>query len=224
MSSPKEREYRLVRFYQRYNEQHGTNLNNPKDILNLQRKTQMQEFTSEITKKIIALTAKTLKVKRSDLMSDELGALLNKLGVKDIILIDGVEMTLYSGCIYNFDCKGKGRKHTDGKDVKPDLKLHVAFSLSNMNFEYIRITESCGNDKKQVLLEKFRNCLLIMDRGHVENSLEERISSTKGNNYLIKGKFNMVGTVLKAYDVNGRERPKYIGRKISRFQNIFTLI
>ena len=215
MSSPKEREYRLVRFSQRYNELHGTNLD-AKNIHNHLRKPEMLEFTSEITKEIIALTANTLKVKRSELMSDELGALLNKLGVKDIILIDGVEMTLYPGCIDNFECKGKGRKHTDGKDAKPGLKLHVAFSLVKMTFEYIQVTEACGNEKKQVLPEKFRNSLLIMDRGYVEDTLEDRITSTNGNKFLIKGKCNMAGTVLKAYDVNGRGRRKYIGRKVSQ--------
>lgn len=215
MLSPKEREYRLVRFSQRYNEKHGTSLD-PKNIHNQLRKPQMLEFTSEITKEIIALTANTLKVKRSELMSDELGALLEKLGVKDIILIDGVEMTLYPGCIDNFECKGKGRKHTDGTEAKPRLKLHVAFSLCKMIFEYIQVTEACGNEKEQVLPESFHNCLLIMDRGYVADSLENRISNTNGNKFLIKGKRNMAGTVLKAYDVNGRLRPKYTGRKVSQ--------
>lgn len=121
----------------------------------------MLEFTSEITREIIALTANTLKVKRSELMSDELGALLDKLGIKDVILIDGVEMTLYPGCIDNFECKGKGRKHTDGTEAKLGLKLHVAFSLCKMIFEYIQVTEACGNEKEQELPERFHNCLLM---------------------------------------------------------------
>ncbi|MBQ9222087.1 hypothetical protein [Succinivibrio sp.] len=87
MTSPKEREYRLVRFSQRYNEKHGTSLDH-KNIHNQLRKPGMLEFTSEITKEIIALTANTLKVKRSELMSDDLCALLKKLEVKDLILID----------------------------------------------------------------------------------------------------------------------------------------
>ena len=55
-----------------------------------------------------------------------------------------------------------------------------------------------------------------MDRGYVADTLEERISSTNRNKFLIKGKRNMAGTVLKAYDVNGRLRPKYTGRKVSQ--------
>ena len=215
MLSPKEREYRLVRFSQRYNEKHGTSLDH-KNIHNQLRKPEMLEFTSEITKEIIALTANTLKVKRSELMSDDLCALLKKLEVKDIILIDGVEMTRYPGCIDNFECKGKGRKHTDGTEAKPGLKLQVAFSLCKMTFEYIQVTEACGNEKEQVLPERFHNCLLIMDRGYVADTLEDRISSTNRNKFLIKGKRNMAGTVLKAYDVNGRLRPKYTGRKVSQ--------
>lgn len=45
MLSPKEREYRLVRFSQRYNEKHGTSLD-PKNIHNQLRKPEMLEFTS----------------------------------------------------------------------------------------------------------------------------------------------------------------------------------
>ena len=205
----------MVRFSQRYNEKHGTNLDH-KNIHNQLRKPEMLEFTSEITREIIALTANTLKVKRSELMSDDLCALLKKLEVKDIILIDGVEITLYPGCIDNFECKGKGRKHTDGTEAKPGLKLHVAFSLCKMSFEYIQVTEACGNEKEQVLPERFHNCLLIMDRGYVADTLEDRISNTNRNKFRIKGKLNMAGTVLKAFDVNGRSRPKYTGRKVSQ--------
>ena len=60
-----------------------------------------------------------------------------------------------------------------------------------MTFEYIQVTEACGNEKEQELPERFHNCLLIMDRGYVEDSLENRISNTNGNNFLIKGKCNM---------------------------------
>lgn len=87
-----------------------------------------------------------------------------------------------------------------------------------MTFEYIQVTEACGNEKEQGLPERFHVCLLIIDRGYVADSLEVRITNTNRNKFLIKGKRNMAGTVLKAYDVNGRLRPKYIGRKVSLLQ------
>ena len=56
----------------------------------------MFDFTSAINWQNIALTANTLKAIFSKLMSDEIGVLLSKLGVKDNILIDGFEMILYT--------------------------------------------------------------------------------------------------------------------------------
>ena len=62
-------------------------------------------------------------------ISGDLNSLLVKLGVDDIILIDGTEIELSYSCAYNFDCKGKGRPHTDGTPARPGFKLHIAFSL-----------------------------------------------------------------------------------------------
>ena len=68
-------------------------------------------------------------------------------------------MTLYPGCIDNFVCKGKGRKHTDGAEAKSGFKPLVAFSLCKLVFDYIQVTEACVNEPKQVLM-RFHNRLL----------------------------------------------------------------
>ena len=101
----------------------------------------------------------------------DLDTLLSELKVKDIILIDGTEIDLSYSCIDNFSCKGKGRLRLDGKPPRPGLKLHVAFSLVKHTFEYVEITEAVGSERECVYPDKFSNCLIIADRGYVNEEL-----------------------------------------------------
>lgn len=78
------------------------------------------------------------------LISGDLKDLLELLGVDDIILVDGTEKDLSYSCADNFDCKGKGRLHADGSAPRPDLKLHIAFSVLRQIFIYVEITEAVG--------------------------------------------------------------------------------
>lgn len=213
MVSPKEREFRLLRFVNLYNERYGTDLA-AKNIYDQLCKPEMLEFTTRITKEALGVVAHKLGVKIRSELPEDLNKLLEMLKVEDIILIDGVEISLYPGCIDNFDCKGKGRKTKEGEEPKPGMKLHVAFSLVQMSFEYVEVTGACGSERAQVLPERFKNCLLIMDRGYVEDELEQNIKAT-GNKFLIKGKRNMAGEIVRAYDKHGKERERYRGWKVS---------
>lgn len=214
MSSPKEREFRLVRFAERYNQLYHTNLA-AKNIYDQLCKDEALAFTSQVTKEVLAVVQNRLAPKLKQALPTSLDSLLKQLRVQDVILIDGVEISIFPGCIENFDCKGKGRNRLDGSPARPGLKLHVAFSLVSMSFVYIEVTGACGNEKAQVLAERFHNSLLIMDRGYVNDELEFTIRHTNGNQFIIKGKRNMAGCVIQAFREDGKRRDKYIGMKVS---------
>ena len=213
MTSPKEREFRLIRLAMKYNEETGSNLA-PKNIYDQLCKPEAKEFTKRITTELLHVVSNIVGEQIKGALPTDIHELLRLLKVNDIILIDGVEVALFPGCAANFDCKGKGRKNLDGSDAKPGLKLHVAFSLLTMTFSYVEVTGACGNEKQQVLPERFDNCLLIMDRGYVNDELEQRISSNGKNKYIIKGKRNMAGTIIRAFKPNGKEATKHIGKKV----------
>ena len=107
------------------------------------------ENTLELVKRMLsdlmkALSGKSLRRKIKNLFSEDLQSLLEKLGVDDIILIDGTEIDVSYSCIDNFDCQGKVRPHDDGTPPRPGLKLHIAFSFLKQSFEYVEITEAVG--------------------------------------------------------------------------------
>lgn len=71
------------------------------------------ENTLEVVNRMLsdlmkALSGKSLHRKIKNLISEDLQSLLEKLGVDDIILIDGTEIDVSYSCIDNFDCQGKG--------------------------------------------------------------------------------------------------------------------
>ena len=72
------------------------------------------------------------------------------------------------------------------------LKLHVAFSLKKQSFEHISVTQAVDSERAQVLPERYRNVLFIMDAGHCGHELENKIVAS-GNHFLIKGKSNAAG-------------------------------
>lgn len=135
-------------------------------------------------------------------ISGDLDSLLVKLGVDDIILVDGTEIELSYSCADNFDCKGKGRPHADGTPPRPGLKIHIAFSLLKQSFVYVEITEAVGSERNSVLVDRFKNCLIIFDRGYVDEELEQRINESDIL-YLIRGKTNTAATVDKAIGDDG---------------------
>ena len=99
--------------------------------------------------------------------------------------------------------------------------LHSLYS--NRSFQYIQANESCGNEKEQVLAEGFYNSLPIMDKGYVADNIEDSITNTNGNNFLIKENRNIAGTVPKSQEVNDRLGAKYTGRKASQLQKYLLL-
>lgn len=87
-------------------------------------------------------------------------------------------------------------------NTRPDLRLHIAFSFLKQSFEYVEITEAVGSERDSVLVDRFHNCLIICDRGYIDEELEQRITDS-GNLYLIRCKTNTAATVDKAIGDDG---------------------
>ncbi|MBQ3678363.1 MAG: transposase [Succinivibrio sp.] len=142
--------------------------------------------------------------------------LLKKLQVDDIIMVDGCEVVLDDDAYANFktlgfNCSGKGRKHKDGAEPSPALKLHVAYSLKYQTFVHIDITGVCESERAHVPFGDFRNTLFVMDRGYAGDELEEEIEAS-GNYFLIRGKKSTAGKITFLSDFYGREvHDKYDG-------------
>ena len=168
----KKSEFTLCSMHESYNRLHPDNTLSHKCI-----HKQLQSDESLNTVKILLSEALSLyqskafyrELKKS--LPEDLDKLLTELKVKDIILIDGTEIDLSYSCADNFSCKGKGRLRLDGKPPRPGLKLHVAFSVIKHTFEYIEITEAVGSERDCVHPERFNNCLIIADRGYVNEEL-----------------------------------------------------
>ena len=82
--------------------------------------------------------------------------LIDTLGVSDIILIDGTEISVRNSLSAQCECKGK---------LHAGLKLHVAFSLKKQSFENINVTQAVDSERAEVLPEHYKNVLFIMDAG-----------------------------------------------------------
>ena len=119
--------------------------------------------------------------------------LMKALGVDDIILVDGTEIAVRESLATECECKGK---------FHAGLKLHVAFSLKKQSFEHISVTQAVDSERAQVLPERYRNVLFIMDAGYCGHELENKIIAS-GNHFLIKGKTNDAGKVVLAWDDKG---------------------
>ena len=128
-----------------------------------------------------------------------------KLGLNDIILIDGTEINVRETLSKEYDCKGK---------YHAGLKLHVAFSLKKQSIEYISLTAAVDSERAQVIPENYHNTLFIMDAGYMGRELEERIVNS-GNHFLIKGKVNSCAKVIYAHDDHGKLISSCFGCKVS---------
>ena len=71
-----------------------------------------------------------------------------KLGLNDIILIDGTEINVRETLSKECDCNGK---------YHAGLKLHVAFFLKKQSIEYISLTAAVDSERTQVMPENYRN-------------------------------------------------------------------
>ena len=119
--------------------------------------------------------------------------LMQELGVDDIILVDGTEISVRGSLAKECECKGK---HHAG------LKLHVAFSIKKQSFEHISVTQAVDSERAQVFPKKYKKVLFIMDAGYCSHELEEQIVAS-GNHFLIKGKTNCAGKIELALDDKG---------------------
>ncbi|MDD6067908.1 MAG: transposase, partial [Succinivibrio sp.] len=90
--------------------------------------------------------------------------------------------------------------------------LHLLRSL-HIVFEYIEVTEAVGSERDCVHPERFKNCLIIADRGYISEDLEKRITDS-GNLFLIRGKANTAGVITECFDDNGQNITKYIGKTV----------
>ena len=181
----------------------------------LQSRNTLEVIKIMLSQLMTASFGKSFIRKIKSLISEDLKSLLEELGVDDIILIDGTEIDVSYSCVNNFDCQGKGRPHDDGTPPRPGLKLHIAFSFLKQSFEYIEITEAVGSERDSVLTDRFHNCLIICDRGYVDEVLEDRIDAS-GNLYLIRGKSNTAATIDKAFGDDGKLIPKLKGKTVKK--------
>ena len=178
------------------------------------------DLITELTKRLVddalAQIAPKLKGQAESIVADALiRELLAKFHFDDIILLDGTEIALRKGCALNFACErsSKGRPGKNGEPARPTLKLHVAYSVLRNTIVYIEITEGCSSERAEVFPDRFKNCLLIMDRGYVSAELEKKIEES-GNYYLIKGKSDSAGEILAAHDGNGSELEDLAGKDV----------
>lgn len=148
-------------------------------------------------------------------ISGDLKSLLIKLGVDDIILVIGTEIDLSYSCADNFDCEGKGRPHTDVTPARPGLKLHIAFSLVKQSIVYMEITEAVGSERNSVLVDRYKNSLIICDRGYVDEELEQRINES-GILYLIRGKLSTAATIDKVFGDDGKTITEFKGKRVNK--------
>lgn len=171
------------------------------------------EVVKTIVEQTSSLFSNKIARKLKKYHSEEFMTLLNTLRVKDIILIDGTEIDLQYSCAANFGCQGKGRDRLDGSPARPGAKLHVAYSLVQQTFIYIDISESVVSERERVFKEYLKDCLLIADRGYIDEELEKALTEA-GVQFLIRGRGNTNGTIVEAYADDGSKLNDYIGKKL----------
>lgn len=184
----------------------------------LQSGNTLEVIKTMLSELMTASFGKSFLKKIKKFISGDLKSLLDKLGVDDIILVDGTEIDLSYSCADNFDCKGKGRPHADGSAPRPGLKLHIAFSVLRQSFVYVEITEAVGSERDSVLTDRFHNCLIICDRGYVDEKLKHRIADS-GNLYLIRGKLSTVATIDRAIGDDGKSIPEFKGKTVNKLSS-----
>ncbi|MGN0902652.1 MAG: IS4 family transposase [Succinivibrio sp.] len=181
----------------------------------LQSGNTLKVIKTMLSELMTASFGKSFLKKVKKLISGDLKTLLEKLRVDDIILVDGTEIDLSYSCADNFDCKSRGRPHADGSAPRPGLKLHIAFSVLRQSFIYVEITEAVGSERDSVITDRFHNCLIICDRGYVDDELEQRITDS-GNLYLIRGKLSTAASIDRAIGDDGKSIPEFKGKTVNK--------
>ncbi|MDD7022812.1 MAG: transposase [Aeromonadales bacterium] len=182
-------------------------------------------FFQAASAELLALVSKDAGRKlKAAMKGTPLAEMMRMLGVDDIVLYDGTEVSLRPGCINNFDCKGKGPVQRGRGEVSNSaVKVHVAYSLLRRCYVSLDITSAVHSERECVHFSDFRNTLFIMDRGYSSLELEHAIEAS-GNHYLVRGKINSAGTILKASAPGGTARPELEGLKVSSLKGDEDLI
>ena len=213
-SSTRSSEFTLNDFHMNYNRNQAKALKMSHKCIHKQLDSdEALAVVKTIVEQSISLFSHKLAKKIKKYLSEDLTTILEAIGVKDIILIDGTEIDLQYSCAANFGCQGKGRDRLDGESARPGAKLHVAYSLIQQTFIYIDISEAVGSERDRVLKEYLKDCLLIADRGYIDEELEQSLSE-EGIQFLIRGKVNTNGTIIEAFAEDGSRLNEYIGKKL----------
>lgn len=213
-SSTKKSEFTLCSLHDSYNRLNPEKSMSHKCIHKQLQNEKTLDVMKSLLSEIMTLPSASSFIKKiKKALPENLSKLLKQLKVNDIILIDGTEIDLSYSCANNFYCKGKGRPHLDGTTARPGLKLHIAFSMVKQTFEYFEITEAVGSERACVYPEKFKNTLIIADRGYIDEELEQRIADS-GNFFLIRGRNNTTGIINSAYSDSGEELSNLIDKTI----------
>lgn len=213
-SSRRSSEFTLNDFHLNYNRNQEETLRMSHKCIHKQLDSdQALEVVKTIVEQSISLFSHKIAKKLQQHLCADLATLLETLRVKDIILIDGTEIDLQYSCAANFGCQGKGRDRLDGSSARPGAKLHVAYSLVQQTFIYIDISEAVGSERDRVFKEYLKDCLLIADRGYIDEELEHSLTES-GVQFLIRGKINTNGTIIKAFAEDGSIIREYAGKKL----------
>ncbi len=182
-------------------------------------------FFRAATAELLDLVSKDAGRKlKAAMKGSPLATMMRMLGVDDIVLYDGTEVSLRPGCTSNFDCKGKGPVQRGRGEVSNSaVKVHVAYSLSRRCYVSLDITSAVHSERECVHFSDFRNTLLVMDRGCSSLELEHAIEAP-GNRCLVRGKVKSAGTILRASAPGGKARPELEGTRVSSLKGDEDLI
>lgn len=173
----------------------------------------MNEAAVEILNQIMAHTNRKLSRHKRHIVDQNLKLIFNRLGVSDLVLVDGSDTPLREGTRDKFPNKGSGRNKKSGKPAVPAIKFHAGFSLLEQIFLYLECTEAVADEREHILLDRLKGKLLIGDRGYISEKMENELTE-KGIKWIIKGKVNMTsGIILEAYGDGGRPLPECVGKK-----------
>lgn len=215
---------RLCDLYRTYNKlTNGKRPISMKAWHNKIRKPQMELLVKTVLEELMSL-ANNLAIKQSSAI--ELAALLHeRLGICDLIAIDGTSLLVRPASKELMTCKTVGRKkleregRSSHKNANSDqacgIKVHAAFSLFYLTFKHLILTEGVGDEREQAskMLSQITNSLLVLDRGYDSVSLFGEILRSN-NHFVIRLKKNHIYKVLKAYDENGEALDELIGMNI----------
>lgn len=155
-SNNKDSTIKIDKLRQDYEETFGIKICN-KPFHNALVKDEMQDFCATILKYVYDVVYRNSR----NFKDLEVKKLINELQVKDVIAIDGVELSLNHRCIDNLGLPCKS-KHED----QAGFKLHIAYSLLHKRILYIDLTSAVESERAHVNIDQLKGCLTLMDRGN----------------------------------------------------------